>query len=188
MSSLYFLANTIVVVLSYIFILRAWFQFCRIDFYNPYSQSLAKITTPIIKPLSAILPTVGRINLSCLFVVFILGFLLEPLRQILIKGWFPIIEDLDVYLIMGVLHLIKTFGKALFFALMISAILSWFSQQLNPLQIILYQLTDPILKPIRRLLPNTGMIDFSPMVLAFILIFLNNLLYDFFGEFWMHLS
>ena len=39
----------------------------------------------------------------------------------------------------------------------------------HPLVAIIFQITEPILRPIRRILPNTGMFDFSPIV-AIILI------------------
>ncbi|HHF3661523.1 TPA: YggT family protein, partial [Haemophilus influenzae] len=43
----------------------------------------------------------------------------------------------------------------------------------------------PLLKPIRRFLPTLGMIDFSPMVVVFILLFLNNFMLDLLGGLWI---
>ena len=50
------------------------------------------------------------------------------------------------------------------------ALLSWFPDTRNhPVVIILYQITDPIILPIQRLVPRMGMIDISPMI-AFLLL------------------
>ncbi|WP_224743402.1 YggT family protein [Pasteurella canis] len=55
----------------------------------------------------------------------------------------------------------------------------------NPMQFVLHQLTSPLLSPIQRILPNTGMIDFSPMILVFGLFFLDKVLLDLFGAYWL---
>ena len=61
----------------------------------------------------------------------------------------------------------------LWIALLVRVILSWFnvdqSSPFYPIVNIAHQLTEPILAPIRKVLPKTGMFDFSPIV-AFILI------------------
>ena len=44
-----------------------------------------------------------------------------------------------------------------------------------------YKLTQPALKQIRRIIPNFGSIDISPVILILILIFLRNLLFEFFA-------
>ena len=75
---------------------------------------------------------------------------------------------------MGILGLIKNIGVAIFYVLIAGAILSWFNRGNNPAFYALYQLTEPLLKPIKRILPTVGVIDFSPMVIAIILLFLNN--------------
>jgi YggT family protein len=52
-----------------------------------------------------------------------------------------------------------------------SVILSWVhADPYNPIVTFIYRLTEPLLRPIRRRMPDTGMIDFSPLV-AFALIF-----------------
>ncbi|MDG6897186.1 hypothetical protein A6A19_04055 [Actinobacillus delphinicola] len=170
MQAFQFLFSTVIGALSVIFILRMWFQYCQVDFYNPISQSLAKFTNPVIKPLSKFIPTVKHVNLAALFVVFALGFIKVPLLSM---SFMP--SEILAYVLIGVLHILSVAGETLLYVLFFAAILSWFNRAPNPLQYILYQLTEPVLKPIRRILPNTGMIDFSPMVLAFILLFIDQL-------------
>jgi len=57
------------------------------------------------------------------------------------------------------------------FALFARAIISWFPgiPRTNPLVEVLYQITEPVLAPIRRVLPSMGSMDFSPLVAFFLL-------------------
>ena len=48
-------------------------------------------------------------------------------------------------------------------------ILSWFSPRPNRLTIILDKITEPILSPLRRIIPRTGMFDFTPLVAIILL-------------------
>ena len=66
---------------------------------------------------------------------------------------------------------VQILGQVLWIALLARVVLSWVSlSPTNPLVVIVYQITEPILAPIRRVLPKMGMMDLSPMV-ALILIF-----------------
>ena len=77
------------------------------------------------------------------------------------------------------MELIRTFIElltwALWAALLVRVLLSWFnidpSSPIYPIANVAHQITEPILAPIRRILPDSGMFDFSPIV-AFLLIML----------------
>lgn len=57
------------------------------------------------------------------------------------------------------------------YILLASVIISWVNADpYNPLVSFIFRITDPLLKRIRRYMPNTGMLDFSPLV-AFALIY-----------------
>ena len=71
---------------------------------------------------------------------------------------------------MAIIQLVQTLFDLYSFILLARVLISWFQiDPYNPIVRILYQLTEPLLAPIRRLLPQTGMMDFSPIV-AFIAI------------------
>ena len=57
--------------------------------------------------------------------------------------------------------------------LLVMAIMSWVSQGRSPVEYALIQLTEPLLRPIRNLLPSMGGIDFSPMILVLLLYVIN---------------
>ena len=55
-------------------------------------------------------------------------------------------------------------------AIICRAILSWFSPRpTNRLAIILYRVTEPMLAPLRRIIPRAGMVDFTPLVAIILL-------------------
>ena len=66
-----------------------------------------------------------------------------------------------------------TIGLLIFWVLLVMAIMSWVSQGRSPIEYVLIQLADPLLRPIRRLLPAMGGIDFSPMILVLLLYVIN---------------
>ena len=59
------------------------------------------------------------------------------------------------------------------FAIFVRSILSWFPiSPYNPIKTALDQITDPVLRPLRRYMPNFGMLDLSPMIAIIVIIFL----------------
>ena len=148
----------------------------NVDYYNPISQFTLKFTQPVIAPLRKVFPVVKKVETAALVLVF----LLCGLKSILFGGL-----NLNFFLLLGILGLIKNIGIAIFYVLIAGAILSWFNRGNNPAFYALYQLTEPLLKPIKRILPTVGVIDFSPMVIAIVLLFLNNLFYDYFKVLWV---
>ncbi len=71
--------------------------------------------------------------------------------------------------------------NVLLIAIVARALMSWFPQpgQGSPFFIIrqmIYQITDPIIEPIRKVMPSTGMLDLSPMVAMILLIVIQRVL------------
>lgn len=65
---------------------------------------------------------------------------------------------------------IRLLCEVLTLAIILRAILSWFSPRpTNRVAIILYQVTEPLLAPLRRITPRVGMLDFSPLVAIILL-------------------
>ena len=64
-----------------------------------------------------------------------------------------------------ILKLIDTLFYAFSLAILIRVILAWVRfDPYHPVSVFVHQVTEPILAPIRRFLPSTGMIDFSPLI------------------------
>ena len=79
----------------------------------------------------------------------------------------PGVEPLNPY----VAQLTITFLQILMWAVIARSLLSWFPvDQGSTLYQMLYRTTEPLIDPIRRIMPNTGMIDISPMITIMVLI------------------
>ena len=63
------------------------------------------------------------------------------------------------------LGIVGTAFHLMAYAIIARSLTTWFpSARNNPLVIIIYQITDPVLVPLSRVIPRAGMFDFSPMV------------------------
>lgn len=164
----------VVGLFNFALILRAWLQYCRVDINLPVSQTLLRLTSPIVDPISKFIPTIRRINLAAITIAGLI-----VMVQFVILGVDPISA-----LLIGVLSIFKTFGQILFFTTFIRAIMSWVTQGNHPLDYLIAQITEPVLGTIRKVLPKTGMLDFSVMVLGFGLLLLNSAMYRVFGGLW----
>ena len=149
-----------------IVLLRFILQLVRADFYNPISQFILKATQPLLKPLRRIIPGFGGLDLASLTLAMLVQLLLMVVTLSLM-GYNALgaIPQLLVWSVIGVTSL---FLKVFFFALIISVILSWVAQgSHNPAAQLVNQLCEPLLAPFRKLLPNLGGLDISP-IFAFI--------------------
>ena len=163
-----YLTNPIVFLLStaldlYIVavILRFLLQWIRADFYNPISQFLVKATNPPLIPLRRILPGLGGIDLAALILILILA-IIELFLIFLLKGVTPT----PIFLIaQAIAKIIELFLSLYFFTILIQVALSWINPNTyNPTSMLLHQLNEPLLRPLRRLLPQMGGFDLSPLI------------------------
>ncbi|WP_312386294.1 YggT family protein [Atlantibacter hermannii] len=166
MKTLTFLISTALELYTMVMLLRIWMQWARCDFYNPLAQFVVKATQPIVGPLRRILPSMGPIDTASLVMAFVLS-LIKSMVLFMVITFQPIIW------IAALLILIKTIGLLVFWVLLVMALMSWVSRDRSPVEYVLMQLTEPLLSPIRRMLPAMGGIDFSPMVLVLLLYVLN---------------
>ena len=149
-----------------IVLLRFILQLVRADFYNPLSQFTVKATQPLLKPLRRFIPSIAGLDTASL-VLAVLVQLLLMVVTLSLMGFNPlsVIPQLLVWSLIGVTSL---FFKVFFFALIVSVILSWVAPgSHNPGAQLVNQLCEPLLAPFRKLLPNLGGLDLSP-IFAFI--------------------
>lgn len=182
MLTLIFLTTTVIDLYVMVLLLRIWMQWVHSDFYNPFSQFVVKITQPIVGPLRRIIPSLGPIDSASLLLAFLLMAIKFPLLILIERGSMPL--DLD-NLWIGLLALVKAVGYLIFWVMIIRALMSWVSQGRGPIDYLLHQLTEPLMAPIRRILPAMGGIDFSAMVVILILYLLNFLGTDMLGQLWV---
>ncbi|MDO6559255.1 YggT family protein [Paraglaciecola chathamensis] len=180
MSAMQFLVSTLFELYLMVVLLRFWLQLARADFYNPFSQFVVKATHPIVGPLRRVLPSIGRIDTATL----VLALLVAGLKIVALNLLIDNTSINPLGLLIGSFYLVvKEALSLMMWVLIIRAIMSWVSQGYNPMDMVLGQLTEPLLAPIRRRLPSLGGLDLSVMVVILVIIFLQKLLGDVFGYF-----
>lgn len=180
MNTAYFLINTVFDLYLMVVLLRVWLQWARADFYNPLSQMVVKLTSPVLVPLRRIIPGFGGID----FAGILLALLVALIKLALLKSMNILQTDWMTMSLFALLTVLKKAGSMVFWVLLIRAILSWVSQGRNPIEYVMHQLTEPFLHPIRRILPPLGGLDLSVLVAFIALQALNYLLGDLFGQLW----
>ena len=156
-----------------IVLLRFVLQLVRANFYNPLCQFAVKATQPLLKPLRRVIPSLFGLDMSSLVLAILVQLALMALTLLLTYGTMGNFLQLLVWAVIGVTAL---FLKIFFFALIISVILSWVAPgSHNPGAELVNQICEPALAPFRRLLPNLGGLDISP-ILAFMVLKLLDML------------
>lgn len=147
-------------------LLRFILQLVRADFYNPLSQFVVRATKPLLNPLRKVIPGLGGLDLASLVLAVLLQWLLM-IVVVLLMGANPL-GALPQLLVWSVISITSLFLKVFFFAMIISVILSWVAPgSYNPGAQLVNQICEPLLAPFRKLLPNLGGLDISP-IFAFI--------------------
>jgi YggT family protein len=170
MQAIYFIFNTLLSLLVVAFLLRAVMPLVRADFRNPFGEAVLKLTNPLVLPLRRIFPPKRRFDLAS-FIALLLVQLIKTTVLGLVLGW-PL--RVDTILLGGLYDLLITVIQFYVFAVVIYALLSWFSgASYNPIAKILARVCEPLLSPVRRVIPPLGGLDLSAL---FVIIALQALL------------
>ena len=149
-----------------IVLMRFILQLVRANFYNPLCQFVVKATQPLLKPLRRVIPSMFGLDMSSLVLALLLQILLFAVI-LLLNGYQATTLLLLPWALIGIFSL---FLKIIFWSMIISVILSWVAPgSRSPGAELVGQITEPVLAPFRRLIPNLGGLDISP-IFAFIAI------------------
>ena len=168
-----FLVQTLFELYILVVLLRFLLQWVRADFYNPISQFLVKATAPVLRPMRSLIPGFGGIDLAAL----VLAWLLKTLEIVLILLVRGSDDPLWGAFFWALPELVALLINIFLIAILIQVIMSWLNPSAyNPAVSLLYSLTEPILRPARRVLPPISGLDLSPMLAMIGLIVLKMLL------------
>lgn len=168
-----FLISTVCDLYLLAVVLRFLLQIVGADFYNPISQFLVKLTNPPLRQLRRFIPGFRGTDWSSIILTFAIQSLEVILVSLATYGFIPALPGLVISALAGILHLlVYLFIVAVF----VQVLLSWFGPDMySPATVILYRLTEPLLRQARQILPSAGGIDFSP-ILVFVALQLANIL------------
>ena len=155
-----YIINALASLYLLVLLLRFWLPWLRADFRNPLAQGILKLTSPAVVPLRRVVPSFGRLDTATLLIAFALQYL-TILIMLLIYG---VSASISAIAITAVVKLALLTINLFLFAILIRVVLSWVSPgQHNPATAIITTLTEPVLRPFRRLIPSIGGFDLSPI-------------------------
>lgn len=157
------LINSIGSLVLLIIVLRFLLQLVRADFYNPLSQMIVKFTSPLLTPLRRVIPGFGGLDVASLVLAFAAQYLLITL--ILLVGGYNPAPHLVPMIGWAFIGLLKLILNIYFWGMIIMVVASWVApNSYNPALILINQILEPAIAPVRRMMPDMGGLDLSPLI------------------------
>jgi YggT family protein len=162
MNALIFIVESVLSLAVFAFLLRFLLPLMRVDFRNPLSQAVLSLTNWLVLPLRRVLPPIRRMDtasLAALVAVQLLATLLMfRLRAGALIPFVPLVK-------LGLISLITSTIRLFQVLIFVYALLSFIAPgTYSPVVGLLSSLCEPMLRPLRRILPAVGGLDFSPLV------------------------
>jgi YggT family protein len=156
-----FLIDTFVSLYILAVVIRFLLQWTRADFYNPISQFLVKVSHPPLKILRRFVPSIGKIDTASIVLALTLQ-IASDFSILMLKG---VSVSISALIILSFTQLISLLINIFVFAVFARAILSWFDPNgHNPASSLLHHLTEPLLGLCRKVIPDLGGMDLSPLL------------------------
>ncbi len=156
-----FLISALLGLVIYVVLLRFWMQWFRVSFRNELGQFVITLTNPIVVPLRRILPPLGTVDTATLALAY-LAAAIKVAAIVQIIGQTP---NVALYFVWGLGMLIRSTIYLFLAAIFISIIASWMSPHTaHPVLGVVRAISEPLLRPARRLIPPIAGLDLSPIV------------------------
>lgn len=161
MQALIFVIDTLFTLAVYVFLLRFLLQLARADFRNPLAQAILQLTGWLVTPLRRILPPIGKIDTASLVAVGAVQLVATTVTFWLLAGvWGPAAP----LLVLALRQLTVAVLQLYTFVVFLYALLSFVAPGVySPAVQLLAALAEPLLQPVRRLLPAVAGLDLSPL-------------------------
>ncbi len=167
--ALTFLVQTLGNLFAIAVLLRFMMQLFRVPFRNPFAQFIVAVTDFAVKPLRRVVPGFAGLDWACLVAAFLAEFVV-----VLVSYWlddFPFgLAGGGVWPVMLGLAAVRLLSLAVYLVIgltLVRALLSWVNAH-SPLMPVVYELTEPFLAPLRRVVPMVANVDLTPLVLFII--------------------
>ncbi|GGC08205.1 YggT family protein [Oxalicibacterium flavum] len=157
------IVDTVAIILAGALLLRFWMQAVRVRPPIQIAQFVYQLTDWLVRPLRRVLPGAGGYDWASLLGAFVVA-LIATAIEIWLRGVFAV-PFLFLLALMNVIHW-ALYG--LIGLILIEVIFSWVNPQ-APLAPFVRALNEPVMRPLRRVVPLIGSIDLSPLVALILL-------------------
>ena len=158
------IASPLFSLVLFLIAMRFLAQLCGVSPYNPISVGIRTVTNPIVAPVNRLIPAGKRLNIGA-----IVALILCQTAYIGIMLW--ILSRFDAFnivpaLIWSALGVAGLLINIIFYSVLAIILVSFLAPQSNhPAVEFLWQLTEPVMAPLRSIIPPMGGLDFSPILL-----------------------
>ena len=167
MEAIRYIVDILLWLLTLAFVLRLLFQWVRADFRDPLADAIVRVTNWLILPLRRLLPPVGKIDTATVVAVLLVASIHTIVTFAFAGAGF---NDALLLLRITAVGLADLILRVYLFALLLYALTSFVSPGgYAPGVRLLGQLCEPILKPVRRVIPPIGQIDFSVLWVSIVI-------------------
>jgi YggT family protein len=167
MQAVIYIVDTLLWLLALAFLLRLMFQLVRADFRDPMADAIVRITNWLVMPLRRLLPPIGKVDTATVVAVLLVT-CIRSFAVIALTG--QQINDVELFLRVTLVDLVRLVLNVYLFAMLLYALTSYVSPGgYAPGVRLLAQLCEPILKPVRKIIPRIGQIDFSVLWVSIII-------------------
>ena len=161
-----FLLETLGSLYLCLVVLRAMLQASGADFYNPISQFVVKATQPPLGILRRAIPGGRRFDPALLVLAMVVQAIVLG-GLLVLAGYIPSVVQLITWSAVGLIGLVV---NTYLIAMVIMIVVSWIAPgSHHPAVRLVYQITEPVMAPVRSLLPAMGGLDFSPIVVFIVI-------------------
>jgi YggT family protein len=159
MDAVRYVVDTLLWLLTLAFVLRLLFQLVRANFRDPMADAIVRVTNWLILPLRRVLPPIGKLDTATVVAVLAVASI-RSFAALSLAG--AGVGDVVQFLRLTAVDLTELVLRIYLFALLLYWLTSFVSPGgYAPGVRLLAQLCEPILKPVRRIIPPIGQIDFS---------------------------
>ena len=161
-----FLLETLGSLYLCLVVLRTMLQASGADFYNPISQFVVKATQPPLGILRRAIPRGRRFDPALLVLAMVVQAIVLG-GLLVLAGYIPSVVQLITWSAVGLIGLVV---NTYLIAMVIMIVVSWIAPgSHHPAVRLVYQVTEPVMGPVRSLLPAMGGLDFSPIVVFIVI-------------------
>lgn len=147
-------------------LLRFLLQIARADFYNPFVQSIVKITDHPVRELRRVIPGMWGIDFATLIYAFLVHCVIISLLIIFNGYGIPGVQEIGLIITWAAMGILSFILNIYFWAMLISIVSSFIAPySAHPALVLVRQLTEPAMAPFRRLIPAMGGLDFTPILM-----------------------
>jgi len=181
-----FLLETFSRLYLLILLLRFWLPVLRANFRNPVAQGVMRYTSPLVNPVRRYVPSMGRLDTATVLIAFLIQFVVLLLVAAIAGSRhgvniFDALSSANVLVTLAFQAVVELAMLSVFLfivAVIARVILSLIGRYFGPISDMLADLTEPLLRPVRRFIPPLGVVDISAYIVIVLLLALNMILAD----------